>query len=89
MMAVKQLVTIPKFTAPGRVTSQQAANALNESRMVFVIQYPDRLYELRDNYQPFDKISCITEEYPVNVPHPVIETRPINDYYSNYRVPTI
>lgn len=89
MMAVSQLATIPKFVSPSRVTSQSAADALLNNRMVFVIQYPDRLFELRDNYKTFEAIASISEEYPVNVPQPAIETRSISDYYNNYRVPSI
>lgn len=90
MMAVRQLATIPKFNIPARVTSRSAAETLKDDRMVFVIQYPERLYEVRDHYKAFEGISCKNgEEYEVNVPVPVVETRPINDYYHNYTVPTI
>ncbi len=89
MMSVRQLVTIPRFNAPARVTSKTAAEVLADDRMVFVLQYPERLYELRDQYKSFEGIVCKNEEFPVNVPMPAVEAKPINDYYHNYTVPTI
>lgn len=90
MMSVRQLATIPKFVIPARVTSKEAAQALRDDRMVFVMQYPDKLYEYRQLYKPFDSIVCIKgEEYPVNIPQPVQESHGVPDYYHNYTVPTI
>ena len=40
MMGVRQLMTIPKFAAPARVTSSETAEVLANDRMIFVIQYP-------------------------------------------------
>lgn len=57
--------------------------------MVFVLQYPERLYEIKDQYKNFENLDCKTELLNVQVPMPVIETKPINDYYHNYTVPTI
>jgi len=53
MMSIKQLVTIPKINLPSRVTTQEAADFLAEDRMIFVLQYPERLYELKDQYKNF------------------------------------
>jgi hypothetical protein len=53
MMSIKQLVTIPKMNLPSKVTTQEAADSLNDERMIFVLQYPERLYELKDQYKNF------------------------------------
>ena len=89
MMSVRQLMTLPRFTPPARVTTPQAAQALINERMVLVMQFPERLYELKDQFKPFEPILRITQEHPVNLPVPPVEVRPVNDYYHNYTVPTI
>jgi hypothetical protein len=40
IMSIRQLVHIPRFVPPTRVTSAQAAQILATDRMVFVFQYP-------------------------------------------------
>jgi len=57
--------------------------------MVIVMQFPEKLYEIRDKYKPFE-VTRKEEEHLVNLPAPVLEQRlPANDYYQNYNVPTI
>ena len=88
-MSVRQLATIPKFIVPARVTSKEAAEVLKDDRMVFIMQYPDKLYEYREYYKPFESIVCVKgEEYSVNIPQSIQEKH-AHDYYHNYNVPTI
>ena len=89
MMGVQQLVTLPKFQIPARVTTAESAEISANDRMVFVIQYPDKLYSIRDKYKPFETITSSNEEYQVNLPLPIIENKPVSNYFQNFPVPTI
>jgi hypothetical protein len=39
MMSIHQLITLPKLAPPNRVTTAQAAQTLNNDRMIIVMQY--------------------------------------------------
>ena len=88
MMALQQLMTLPKFTPPTRVTSSDAAEIFINDRIVFIIQYPERLYEIRDQYQQFENITCATEEFQIALPPPILENKP-SGYFPHFPVPTI
>jgi hypothetical protein len=60
-----------------------------QERLVMVVQYPEKVYEVRDLYKPFESIERKQEEYPTTVPAPVIEQPPAYDFYPKYTMPTI
>jgi len=39
-MSIRQLVQITRFNPPGKVSSNGAAQILNQDRMVFILQFP-------------------------------------------------
>lgn len=39
-MSIKQFVQIGRFVAPARVSSANAANVLNQERLMIILQYP-------------------------------------------------
>jgi hypothetical protein len=53
IMSMRQLVLVGRFAAPGRVSSSAAAAHLAQERVVMVVQYPEKVYEVRDLYKPF------------------------------------
>jgi hypothetical protein len=58
--------------------------------MIFIFQYPEKLYEIKDIYKPFSEIQRKVEEYPVSVPIPVVEAPVVEmDHYMKYNVPSI
>lgn len=56
IMSIRQLVCIPRFATPTRVSSLQASQVLATDRMIFIFQYPEKLYEIKDIYKPFSEV---------------------------------
>lgn len=71
-MSMRQLVMVGRFVPPARVSSLSAAQHMAQERLVMVIQYPEKVYEVRDLHKPFEAIERKQEEYPTTVPAPVI-----------------
>lgn len=86
---MRQLVMVARFVPPARVASLPAAQHLAQERLVMIIQYPEKVYEIKDLYKPFEPIERKMEEYPTIVPAPVIEQPPAYDFYPKYTMPTI
>jgi hypothetical protein len=55
-MSIKQFVQIGRFAPPSRVSTAQAANVLNQERLMIILQYPEKIYEVKDSYKPFGEI---------------------------------
>lgn len=54
-MSIHQYVKIVQFQEPPKtVTSEAAAEALKNDRLIFIIQFPtDKMYELKGLYQNY------------------------------------
>lgn len=80
---------VGRFVPPARVSSPSAAQHMAQERLIMVVQYPEKIYEVRDLYKPFESIEKKQEEYPTTVPAPIIEQPPAYDFYPKYTMPTI
>lgn len=88
-MSLRQLQQVGRFALPARVSSSSAANHLANERVIMVIQYPEKIYEVKDLYKQFAEIERKNEEFTTFVPAPIIEPPPIYDFYPKYTMPTI
>lgn len=56
---------------------------------MIILQYPQKIYEVKDNYKAFGEIQKKTQEFTVSVPTVVVEAPPAFDFYPKYTMPTI